>query len=128
VQLLSLPNYQNYSDKELNQALASINSQTYPENIKSLADELTRRQQSVKTQNSADQLSNKSSTEEKLKGQAFLKGYWDPDKAKREQKKVSRRLGYAANLAFLGVSVYPFILIRIFLDSSTIGCFLCCLG
>lgn len=104
---MSHPNYQNYSDKELNQALASIDSQAYPENFKKLVDELKRRQQSALADNNVCQLPAQIASGEKLEEQAYIKDYWDPNQAKQRQQKVSRTLGYAAIIIFLGVFSLP---------------------
>lgn len=104
---LSLPNYQNYTDNELNQALASIDGQAYPENFKNLVDELNQRQQSALAKHIVEQLPEPTAPDKELEEKAFLKDYWDPNQAKQRQKKVSRTLGYAVIVVFLGVFSLP---------------------
>jgi len=104
---LSIPNYQNYSDKELNQALASIDSQVYPENFKNLVDELNQRDNGALEKNKVEQLPAATAPEKTLDEQAHIKDYWDPNQAKQRQQKVSRTLGYLVIIIFLGVFSLP---------------------
>lgn len=104
---MSRPNYQNYTDKELNQALASIDSQAYPENFRNLISELERRQQSTKAISSDNQLPDETLPDYKLEEAVCIKDYYDPNQAKRDQQKVLRTLGYAAIIIFLGVFSLP---------------------
>ncbi|MGS2719255.1 hypothetical protein [Paraglaciecola aestuariivivens] len=99
--------YQKYTDKELNQALGSIDAQVYPENYNNLINELNRRRKKIALELSKNQTNSESSTADRLDEKAFSKNYWNVNQAKCDQKKVTRTLGYAALLVFLGVFSLP---------------------
>lgn len=104
---LSRPNYQNYTDKELNQALATIDSHAYPEHFRDLVSELERRQQGTKAKSSDTPLSDETHPDDKWEEAECIKDYYDPNQAKKDQQKVLRTLGYAAIIIFLGVFSLP---------------------
>lgn len=77
------PNYSNYSLEELNEVLDSIDSEAYPENYKNLLDE-------IKLRNKTSNQEVNSKEVEQTDNSNDIAEYWNPEKAKTNQKSVLR--------------------------------------